>query len=145
MGTFAAVVGVFGGAGSSSTLSKASERISTSLIIKPSAKGGIPSFARGMAQPSIAVGGGGAGAKMAQPGQATTRSVGDHSISDQVGKMAEESRRQGEPDDVSSQPSEQGTVLRERTEDEPSNRKKRMWEEIVEAPKQGEQQKRDEL
>ena len=145
MGTFATVVSVFGGASSSSTLSQASERFSTSLIVKPSAKGGIPSFARGMAQPSFAVGGGGAGAKIAQPGQATPRSAGDDSISDQVGTMAEESRRQGELGAASSQQSEQGTVLRERTEDEPPNRKKRMWEENVEVPQQGEQQNRDEL
>lgn len=145
VGTLGAVVGVFGGASSSSTLSQASARISTNLIVKPSAKGGIPTFAPGMAQPSFAVGGGGAGAKLAQPGQATTRSVGDSSISDQVGTMAEESRRQGESGDVPSQQNEQGTVLRERTKDEPPNRKKRMWEENVEVPKQGEQQKRDEL
>ena len=172
MGTFAAVIGVFGGASSSSSLPQASDRISTSLIIKPSAKGGIPRFERGMAQPSFAVGGGGAGAKIAQPGQAIPRSADDDSISNQVRTIAEESRRQGECGDASSEQSEQGTVLRERTEDESRrqgecgdasseqseqstvlrertedeqpNRKKRMWEENIEVSKQGDQQ-RDEL
>lgn len=145
MGTFAAIVGVFGGASSSSALYQASERVSTSLIVKPSAKGGIPKFASGMAQPSFAVGAGGGGAKIALQDQAIPRSAGDNSISDQVGTMAEESRRQGGSGDASSQQSEQGTVLRERTEDEPPNRKKRMWEENVEVPKEEGQQKRDEL
>ena len=145
VGTFGAVAGVFGGASSSSALSQTSGRISTSLIVKPSATGGIPTFVRGMAQPSYAVGAGGAGAKVAQSGQVSPPKGGDNSMSDQVGKMAEESQGEGDFAGATSEQSEPGTVLRERAEGEPPNRKKRMWEENVELPKQGEQRKRDEL
>ena len=67
---------------------------------------------------------------MQQPKQPARE--GAESLSEQVGKMAEESQRPAEK----AEPEGQGTTLRERTaEDGPPNPKKRMWEEPIEHSK----------
>ena len=56
------------------------------------------------------------------------------SLSDQVGEMVEQSQREDNIQSENKPASEeerQGTVLRERREDEPPNPKKRMWEEPI--------------
>ena len=102
--------------------------------------------------------------------------MGDKSLSDQIGEMAEQSRKEEQsekeeqsqekeqsqeeepiqedepsqqeeytrPEDTATQEGErQGTVLRERREDEPPNPKKRMWEEPIDRSR--EKAPRDEL
>ncbi|KAI4160642.1 MAG: hypothetical protein LQ342_005575 [Letrouitia transgressa] len=134
LGASASLVGALGGASQSTSLARLSKQASTSLIIKPSAATEIPRFKPGMSAPSIAVGGGGKSQNSGQPSE-------DQSMLDKVGQMAEESQqRTNEP------PPEpkQGTVLRERGDDEPPNPKKRMWEERTNV--QGEEtRQRDEL
>ena len=99
---------------------------------------------------------------MQQPEQPSR--IEDKSLSDQVGEMAEQSQmaEQSEKDEQSqteeqsqkeehTQPEDiatleeerQGTVLRERREDEPPNPKKRMWEEPIDRSR--ENAPRDEL
>ena len=102
-----------------------------------------------MAAPSIRVGGGGEGAKAVNAGgeEAPSQSEGSR-MSEQVGKMAEESRREnlGETRDSSDQAGQQGTILQERSEDDgPPNPKKRMWEEKNEPPQSEGARLRDEL
>jgi len=113
-----ASVGIVGG-----TSNRSSSRLvagtSTSLIVQPSATGGIPRFSQTMSAPSIAVGGGGRGAPGPQPGQPSTSEGG--SMTEQIGRMAEDSQEQ------------------------PRNPKKRLWDENVEAKKFEERQQKDEL
>ena len=105
---------------------------------------------------------------MQQPEQPSPR--GDKSLSDQVGEMAEQIRKEGQsqeeeqskkeeqrqeeeesqkeehtqPEGTATQEGErQGTVLRERREDELPNPKKRMWEEPID--RSGGKDPRDEL
>lgn len=105
---------------------------------------------------------------MQQPKQPSR--MGDKSLSDQIGEMAEQSRKEEQsekeeqsqekeqsqkeeqsqqeeytrPEDTATQEGErQGTVLRERREDEPPNPKKRMWEEPIDRSR--EKAPRDEL
>lgn len=126
-----AILSVAGAAKQSAALSNASEQVSTSLIVQPSAtSGSIPTFDAAMSAPSVGVGGGG----KSQPPQGEDK----NNLSEQVGKMAEASQKAEEAKVESAQPEHQGTVLRERRSDEPPNPKKRMWEEPV-------QQQRDEL
>lgn len=144
-GVLSAIAGVAGGASQNSALSAVSESIPTSLVVQLSATGGIPKFHPKMSAPTIAVGGGGTGAKDQQYNP--PRSGGK--LTEQVGKMAEEGReseKQGQEATTSEakQEERQGTVLRERNSEEPPNPKKRMWEENIDPPVQGDRA-RDEL
>ena len=143
--------------GSSGSIGSVARQASTSLIVKPSAQGGIPRFADGMAAPSIAVGGGGGGAKRG--------SGEDDSMVNRIGKMVDDSQEAGVGAGASAGEgagvgagvgagdgagteghADQGTVLRERRPDERPNPKKRMWEEPP--PPGGQEEKervRDEL
>lgn len=122
-------MGAVGGASQSSALSKVSERISTSLIVQPSATEGIPKFHPSMSAPKLAVGGGGAGAK---DQQYKAPHAGSQIKTEEVGEMAEGSRESSEQDKSATEWREpepqQETVLRERRSDEPPNPKKRIWE-----------------
>ncbi|KAI9879690.1 MAG: hypothetical protein M1830_007636 [Pleopsidium flavum] len=138
-----ASLGIIGGAASQSSSSLV-RGTGTSLIVQPSATGGFPRFSPGMSAPSIVVGGGGRGAAGPPPNQASRSEEG--SMSEQVGKMAEESQehqqdgeRQGGPDDST----EIGRA-KQKQQQQPRNPKKRMWEEDVEA-KKFEERKKDEL
>ena len=128
-----------GAAKQSAALSNASELISTSLIVQPSATdGGIPTFDVTMTAPTIGSGGRG-------NGQVAPQNE-DRSFSEEVGKMAEASQKAEEvkvESAPSGEPAPQGTVLRERRSDEVPNPKKRMWEEPVQQPEGARQ--RDEL
>ena len=133
-----------------SSKSKATETPLRSLKIQPSATGRGYTRNPDMPAPSVRVGVGGEGARRAQ---------GDKM--DEVGRMAEETREQERGQQSSEQPQQvdesaelpeeeegqneeqgEGTVLRERMDDEPRNPKKRMWEEPT--PPAGERVK-DEL
>lgn len=139
---FATIAGSLGGSKQSSAILQASERISTSLIVKPSATGGFPKFHPGMSAPSIAVGAGGSGAKVKRPDQPSPMS--EHSLSDQVGDMAEATQTSTSSADGDSKASVQGTSLMARSSDEPPNPKKRMWEEST-GPGVEKTMQRDEL
>lgn len=167
-GSLSAVAGTVGAKNPSIALSQASQSVSTSLAQKPTGTGKIPKFRPNSPAPSVHVGAGGQGAKMQQPEHLSR--IGDKSLSDQVGEMAEQSRKeeQGQkeeqsgkeepsqeeepsqreehtrPEDTATREGEgQGTVLRERREDEPPNPKKRMWEEPIDRTR--ENAPRDEL
>ena len=124
---------------------------STSLIVKPSATGGIPPRKPGQQQPNyVRVGGGGRGAPPHDPSP-------PQSLSQQVGKMAEKAQQQNteevpdHPQFRKQQPVEDngpvvrgdGTVLPDRG-DRPKNPKKKVWDESVENAKFEEQQKQAE-
>lgn len=135
--------GALGATKQSAALSYASESISTSLKIQPSATGGIPTFEADMPAPSVGVGGVG---KSGNPQRPDREDGSDgKSFLDKVGKMAEQSRDgKGQP----AQPAQEagsGTVLRERDTDEPPNPKKRMWEEPPPPAQEEQEQVRDEL
>ena len=119
--TLSIAAGAVGAKGQSQALDQASGSIEPRLAYTPTAKGkaGIPTFEADMPAPSVRVGGGGHGAKAQEPKN------GEHSISEQVGQMAEASQEQG----PGGAEEKQETVLRERREDERPNPKKRMWEE----------------
>lgn len=141
---FSTFAGLVGGSGSRAAVSKVGDKLSTSLIVKPSATGGIPRFSKVMAAPSIAVGGGGKGGN-APPGNQVP--PGHGSVLDQIGKIIDDGQGEGKTaSGGSEQASEanQGTVLRERSEDERPNPKKRMFEEPTVGREQGERV-RDEL
>ena len=147
-----AVTGSTGG-----SIGSSARQASTNLIVKPSAQGGMPRFADGMAAPSIAVGSGGAGAKRA--------SGEDDSMVNRIGKMVDDSQEAGVGAGASAGEGagvgagvgagqgagaggsgNQGTVLRERRPDERPNPKKRMWEEPPPPDRQEEKERvRDEL
>lgn len=137
IGTSASVVGAVGGTSQSSILSE----VSTSLITKPSATGEIPKFGAGMSAPSVNVGGGGSGAKDQQ--YRAPRSEGKP-LTEKIGEMIDESQKEGKSVGNSEEASSEGTVLRERSSDEPPNPKKRMWEEPLN-PLQQSGRPRDEL
>ena len=124
---FAPILGAVGGSSQSAALSKAS----TSLIVQASATGGFPKFSDNMAAPYIRVGSGGEGAKRAQEEQDTPK---EGRLMDQIGKMidnSQESSSQMPAEGEASQQQvqdDQGTILRERREDEQPNPKKRMFE-----------------
>ena len=139
---FATVAGSLGAAKQSNALVQASQRISTSLIIKPSATGDFPRFQPNMPAPSMAVGAGGSGAKASQSEQKSQTT--DKSLSEEVGKMVEQSQSEQRSLSAESGKAAQGTILRERGHDEPPNPKKRMWEEKP-AEVSEETQQRDEL
>ena len=142
---FAGSVGAIGGSsGQDSALSNHVSEIissaSTSLIVKPSASGGFPKIQKDMPAPSIAAGSGGEGAK-APPRDEQDGPKGG-SVLEKIGEMIDETRQDNEHASGESEKENLGneeTVLRERTEDEAPNRKKRMFEE------QDGQRVRDEL
>lgn len=136
------VAGSVGGIKQSKVISQASERISKSLVVKPSATGEFPTFQPNMPAPSIAVGAGGSGAKAVQVEQVSKKS--GTSLSDQIGDMAESAQTATQSADTASTKDVQGTVLEERSSGEPPNPKKRMWEERTLEPTQ-ETRPRDEL
>lgn len=103
--------------------------------MQPSAKGGFPKFHSSMSAPNIAAGGGGAGAKEQPLNPKNTKNT-ENAISEEIGKMAENSghssagsREESAANDVDAVGQQQSTVLRGRREDELPNPKKRMWEE----------------
>ncbi|KAF2261884.1 hypothetical protein CC78DRAFT_535339 [Lojkania enalia] len=127
-------VGLFAATGVLSTAKSSVEspaEPSTSLIIKPSAEGGIPK--RGPTQdnqrPYVRVGGGGRGynynSDPSPPG----------SYSYQVGRMAEQKQKDMEEQRGDKEPVKRGdgTVLVD--SDKPRNPKKRIWDEEVEGKK----------
>lgn len=133
LGTLTALTNTTGGG--SASQSRSALPTSTSLIVQASAKGGFPKFYSSMSAPNIAAGGGGAGAKE-QPLNARNTKNTENAISEEIGKMAENSGElragSGErraANDVDAVVEQQSTVLRERREDELPNPKKRMWEE----------------
>ena len=143
VGSLSAVAGAVGAKNQSSALSQASESIVTSLAQKPTGTGKIPTFRPNSPAPSVNVGAGGKGAKMQQPEQPSLK---EKSFSDQVGEMAEQSQKEErtQPENRATAKGEgQGTVLRERREDEPPNPKKRMFEEPIDRSR--ENAPRDEL
>ena len=122
LAALASVAGSVGRAKQSSVISEFSQRISKSVIVEPSETGGFPIFSPNMAAPSIPVGAGGRGTKPLQPEQSSQNL--DTSISDQVGEIAKASEKVTERAETT--PAE--TTLKERSNDEPPNPKKRMWE-----------------
>ncbi|KAI9680002.1 MAG: hypothetical protein M1817_005017 [Caeruleum heppii] len=149
-GVFVSVGSVLG----ASTPSRASSA-SSSLIVKVSATGQgqratFASRVQGQADEvpnMVIVGGGGKGgpAPAAPPGRQQQEQAHDQqeSLSEEVGKMVDESRgREGVPGQGADGSAEEGVSKSE--EDAPRNPKKRMWEEDVEAAKH-EAQQRDEL
>ena len=133
VGTLSSAAGVIGAKNQSLALSQSSASISTTLAQLPTGTGKIPKRQPGQQAPSIRVGAGGYGAKMQPPEKQThdsQKSEGDENLSDQVGKMAEQSEAEKQSGMDSQE--KQGTVLRERTEEDgPANPKKRMWEEPI--------------
>ncbi|KAI9828697.1 MAG: hypothetical protein M1832_001800 [Thelocarpon impressellum] len=95
---------------------------STSLIVKPSATGGFPTWGTGSmtAAPSVAVGG---GSKGTDEGHSLVEEVGR--MAEEVGRTAEETRKEDG----------QREIGEETSEEVKGNPKKRMWEEDVEADK----------
>jgi len=146
VGTLSSAAGIVGAKNQSLALSQSSAIISTSLAQIPTGTGKIPKRQPGQPAPSIMVGAGGQGAKMQPPAQqpeSSQESKGDKILSDQIGKMVERSEQEkkasGEGDRE-----QQGTVLKERTEEDgPPNPKKRMFEEPIDQDQ--ESRNRDEL
>ena len=136
-GGLSAASGAVGAKNQSTALSQASESLGTSITqsLGTGRRSGIPTNPPGMPAPSVKVGGGGHGGKAEDAHQNPGGDEEGKSMSEQVGKMAEKSQREGEGEpEGASQPEQQqeGTVLTERTaEDGPPNPKKRMWEEPV--------------
>jgi protein transport protein SEC20 len=156
----------FGAASSAASSSVAVSSSSRSLIVQPSATGGIPRREPNAQPYYIPVGRGGGGHRQGQDPSP------QGSYSQQVGKMAEQNQQQQEEvpdhpqfrqpkkDEVDEGPVTlgDGTVLKE--SDKPRNPKKKMWEEDVESAKldqaqaqetqaqqegSGQRRKRDEL
>ena len=137
VGILSSAVGIAGARNESVALSQSSVRISSNLAQIPTGTGKIPKRQPGQPAPSIMVGAGGYGAKMRPPAhqvqslQDSKGSPGDKSLSDHIGDMAEHTESAKKAPEES-KPEEEGTVLRERTqEDGPPNPKKRMWEEPI--------------
>ena len=135
LGAFVNLIGAGGPSNPSSVLSN-----SRTLIVQPSATGAFPRFRPDMVAPSIGVGAGGQGAKAGASGQVEQ---GDESLMDKVGKIIDGSE-QGQGQLSQPDPTEEGTILRERRADEPLNPKKRMYEEPP-LPQQEGERARDEL
>ena len=131
-------LGLAGAAKQSASLSQASERISSSLTIQPSATGLLSKSNEGMPAVSEAVSGGGEAAKAHRTSGGGGK---DLSVSDEIGEMVEKSRSSDDQTQQTPEQSGSGTILRERRTDEPPNPKKRMWEE----PPPNRQQEHDEL
>lgn len=130
----ATLSGAVGAKNQSTVLAQASESLSTS-VLGTGSRAGIPTFPPDMSAPAMRVGGGGHGGKAEHAEQQPGGSGQPETLSDQIGKMAEQSQgvddKQAEQGEKPQQQSE-GTVLRERTAgDGPPNPKKRMWEEPI--------------
>lgn len=124
----ASIAGSIGGVQQSNVISQPSARISKILAVNPSATGEFSTLQPNMPTPSVAVGAGGNGVKATQVEQASQKS--DTRLSDQVGDMAESAQTDTtQSEGTASTEDHQGTVLEERSSDEPPNPKKRMWEE----------------
>ncbi|KAF2468095.1 Sec20-domain-containing protein [Lindgomyces ingoldianus] len=138
--TFAvfAVVGLTSGNSSVSV----QEQASTSLIVKPSASGGIPKRIIDSNEPPhyVRVGGGGRGwGYDPSPPESVSQQVGQMAEQDQQHQDVEEHpqlRERGQQAEEDNLPVVRGdgTVLHE--SDKPRNPKKRIWEENVESAKQ---------
>ncbi|KAL8674053.1 MAG: hypothetical protein Q9168_001540 [Polycauliona sp. 1 TL-2023] len=138
LGAFTYLIGVSSTTKPSSSFDQVSVPILATAREQPSATGQIPTFPAGMSAPFVRVGGGGKGQPPPQKPQDDRLTM-----SDAVGKMAER-----DPEAVASGSSKteqvsEETLLRERAPDEPTNPKKRMWEE--DAAPQGGSRLRDEL
>lgn len=144
IGTLSSAAGTVGAKNQSIALSQSSVSISTSLAQRATGLGSVPRRHPDQPAPAIMAGAGGYGAKMQPPGQQAQPSrepEGEKSLSEQIGEMAEQSKDEGKEPGKEEQ---EGTVLRERTEEDgPSNPKKRMWEEPIDQGQ--ESQPRDEL
>lgn len=146
IGTLSTAAGAIGAKNQSIALSHSAASISTSLAQKPTGTGVIPKFPSGHVAPIIRAGGGGYGAKMQnandQAGQPEKKD--EKTLSDEIGAMAEENQKEAGKTATDEDQQQQGTVLRDRTdEDGPPNPKKRMWEEPIDHSQ--EQRQRDEL
>lgn len=134
LGPLAALSGLAGAKNQSSAIAQASESLGTS-ISGTGSRAGIPTFPAGMSAPAMRVGGGGYGGKAEHAQSQSGENGKPGTLSDEVGKMAEQSHQvdgtqAGQGSAAKQQQQEGGTVLRERTaEDGPPNPKKRMWEE----------------
>ncbi|KAF2705348.1 hypothetical protein K504DRAFT_388548 [Pleomassaria siparia CBS 279.74] len=139
---------IFGLAGAKSNVA-ASQTPRLSLIVKPSATGGIPKRVINVQEPPpyIRVGLGGKGSQ----DDPNEHQIHTHALSEEVGKMAEQSQQQQQEAQEQQQQQQQqgdeqhepvvrgdGTVLQE--SDRPRNSKKRIWEESVESKKYEEAQ-----
>ena len=147
LGTASVAAGSLGAKNQSRVLSGSSVSISSTLAQIPTGTGKIPKRLPGQILPSVRVGAGGHGAKM-QHQEDFQKAQGDKPLSEAVGQMAEKSNQEVDkvPEEEGAVPEKEveGTVLRERTdEDGPPNPKKRMWEEPLEPPQ--EQRAKDEL
>ncbi|KAI9806829.1 MAG: hypothetical protein M1833_002486 [Piccolia ochrophora] len=159
--TVAASVGLVVGAGgvisSQSDVRATTPAVSTgSLVEQASATGGFPRWGQQESGPrmSVRVGGGGRGAPM---GAAQQQQQQAHTLTEEIGRMAERSADDRAQPEQQEHGTDQGERkedsggderLRERRADEPSNPKKRMWEEDLEADKdarEAEGGKKDEL
>lgn len=141
--TFLSLTGIITSApGAATTALAAISSSRAPLIVQPSATGRAQPFPSGIAdRQGIPVGAGGAGAKMGLDGK----------VSEQIGKMAEDSTKEAEKQTQPEQEKEKelprrgdGTVLQERG-DIPKNPKKKNFEADVEDAKHERIGKRDEL
>ena len=144
---FALVFSVLGLGGAATTTAAVSSSTRPTLRIQPSASGGIPKFPSGIPRnmgPGIPAGGGGAGAKV-PPRSEQMLNRGTEKMSEQIGQMAEDSRKEAQGSDQQKEPVKRadGTVLEARG-DKPRNPKKKMFEADAEDKKEG-MRKRDEL
>jgi protein transport protein SEC20 len=123
------ILGLSGGG--TAVSSQALTKTRPPLIVQPSAgKDSQPRFPEGMSQgPNVPAGGGGANAK-----------IGKQPLSDEIGRMAEESEKQAQGHEKEEVRRADGTVLPERG-DLPLNPKKKMFEAEVEDKKYEEQQR----
>lgn len=128
-------------AGGVQSASVRNTKVRPSLIVQPSAsKGSQPRFPEGMAGVNVPAGSGGEKAKVGKQALAGE-------MSEQIGKMAEDSARQATEGDKEPVRRADGTVLEDRGDVKP-NPKKKMFEVEVEDAKHEqdeEKRKRDEL
>jgi len=141
-------VGVFTAIGltaGTSVESSVSQGISSESVVYASVTRASRPTGAAARLPNINVGGGGRGAPMRPP----DRPQGQETMSEQVGKIIDESQsNHGEGDAGGQTQDAEKTVKEDNTEDDSikaeKNPKKRMWEEDVEAAKEA-QIKKDEL
>ncbi|KAH6709615.1 protein transport membrane glycoprotein-like protein Sec20 [Leptodontidium sp. MPI-SDFR-AT-0119] len=145
MGVFAAM-GLLGGDPSSPSPSLSVSPITSSVmshatvVHSSGTRGPRPTGGPPGAQ-HIHVGGGGRGAPMRQ-GQGSVPERSGESVSEQVGRIIDESQNQDGTEETPAEDPQGGEQVSEETE--PRNPKKRMWEEPKEAEKEA-QKKHDEL
>jgi protein transport protein SEC20 len=136
--TFFSAVGL---AGTSTSASLSSSATSRTLIVKPSATGKPVRIDRPANVPPRNYMPAGAGGYGAKHGLRDPSPPG--SMSEQVGKMAEELQKQGQGQEQEEVRRADGTVLEDRPKDKPANSKKRMWDENVESKKREEEEKQN--